>query len=94
VNLTKLYSKGALRASICYAALAVGLSVYFHRNAEPEALPFAFLILGFPWSVAAVSGECFSLKGLYCLLTVLSLNAATLYFGVLAVTRLLEKDSE
>jgi hypothetical protein len=90
LTMTRLYSRTALIISICYAALAAGLAIYIWRMTEVEAAGFGFLFIGFPWSLAAVFTNCFSLKQIYCLILVLILNTTTLYSFILAIVRLFQ----
>jgi hypothetical protein len=86
--MNRLYSRTALKISSGYVALAVCFTIYIGRMTEPEAGGFGFLFFGFPWSLAAVFTNCFSLKDPYCLFLVLILNTATVYSFVLAGVRL------
>ena len=86
--MNRLYSRTALIISMLYAALAAGMALYIWRRAEPEAAGFGFLVYGFPWSVAGIFTNCFSLKESYCLPLVLILNTATVYSFALAIVRI------
>jgi hypothetical protein len=92
--MNRLYSRTALRVSICYAVLAVGLAIYIWRMTEAEAAGFGFLFFGFPWSLVAAFTSCYSLNDLYCLFLVLILNSATVYSFVLAAVRLFDDSSK
>jgi hypothetical protein len=89
----RLFSRVAFIASITYAAIAVGMIVYVWHRVEPEGVPFAFLVFGFPWSLVAVFTKCASLRDGYCLPLVLILNTATLYAAVLTIDSL-KRDSK
>lgn len=94
MNLRRLFSRTAFIISICYAAVALGVAIYFWRMAEPEASGFAFAIFGFPWSILAILTNRFSLSDKYCLLLVVSLNTGTVYFFAFAMARLFRDDSK
>jgi hypothetical protein len=88
--MTRLYSRTALIISMFYAALVAGMTLYIWRMGEPESAGFGFLIYGFPWSVAGIFTNCFSLKESYCLPLVLILNTVTVYSFALAIARILK----
>lgn len=89
MTIDKLFSRTALISSMLYAVFAVTMALSVHRLAEPEGAGFAFLIYGFPWSIAVASTNCFNLKESLCLPLVLILNAATVYVIVLAIVHVI-----
>ncbi len=85
--MSKLYSRTALFATLCYAAAIAILLIYIWHGSDFEGRSVGMLIIGFPWVLALRSDNLF----VYFLCVVL--NAATVYLFVLSVVRLFGRDN-
>ena len=96
VNLNRFFSRTAFIVSGSYAAVEIGLAIYVASAGEPEGYAFAFLIYGFPWSLAALAAarRMPDWALWYLLPAVLFLNTATLYGFAFSIIRMFKDNSK
>jgi hypothetical protein len=90
---TKIKSRAALVIATSYLVLELGLDMHVALRVETEGKPFAFLIFGFPWSLAVLVTPHWTPDWVYLSL-VLFLNTATIYALTVSVIRLLDGDEK
>jgi hypothetical protein len=74
-----LYNKTPMKIAIGYFVLIVVLLIITNVRSEPEGRPFAYLIIGLPWILAAMS-ECIWGTALFVILNSLTVYLVALIF--------------